>query len=215
MAIAHLGSGCSVTTVLHGRSIDNTMGLTPTGGVVMGTRPGDLDPGLMLYLERHAVDDHEPDPASAVEAMLNHDAGMVALSGQPNDMRKVRWAAAGGDAKAQLALAVFVYSIRKALGAAFFVLGGMDAVVFTGGIGEHDAATRAEVLAGLESLGLALDPIKNDGQPASQRDAVRDITASNGASGNTVHGTTSILVLPAQEDWTIARHVDRMLHIAP
>jgi len=214
MIIAHLGSGCSVTTVLDGKSIDTTMGLTPTGGVVMGTRPGDLDPGLMLYLERHAVDDHVLDPASAVEDMLNHNAGMVALSGQPNDMRKVRWAASGGDAKAQLAVAVFVHSLKKAIGAAHFVLGGLDALVFTGGIGEHDAATRAEVLAGLESLGIALDPLKNDDPLAAQRDAVRDITASNGATGKTVAGAASILVLPAQEDWVIARHVDRMLHEA-
>jgi acetate kinase len=214
MVIAHLGSGCSITTVLKGQSVDNTMGLTPTGGIVMGTRPGDLDPGLMLYLERHAVEDHEPDPATAVETMLNKNAGMVALSGQPNDMRKVRWAAAGGDENAQLALAVFVRSIRKALGAAHFVLGGMDALVFTGGIGENDDATRAEVIAGLEPLGFALDPIKNDDPTASQRGAVRDITASKVESGKPVPGTTAILVLPAQEDWTIARHVDRMLHEA-
>ncbi|SEG22581.1 acetate kinase [Bryocella elongata] len=214
MVIAHLGSGCSVTTVLDGKSIDTTMGLTPTGGVVMGTRPGDVDPGLMLYLERHAVEDHETDPASAVEYMLNHNAGIVALSGQPNDLRKVRWAAAGGDAKAQLALAVFVHSVKKAVGAACFVLGGLDALVFTGGIGEHDAATRAEVVAGLGALGIALDSQKNEAPETGQGGTVRDITASNGATGKTIAGAASMLVLPAQEDWVIARHVDRMLHEA-
>lgn len=213
LAIAHLGSGCSLTAVRGGKSVDNTMGLTPTGGLVMGTRPGDLDPGLMLYLERHAVADHVDDPATEVETMLNQHAGLVALSGQPNDLRKIRWAASGGDAKAQLALAVFIHSIRKALGAACFTLGGLDSVVFTGGIGEHDAATRAEVVAGLEALGLALDLVRNDDQAAAGRSSVRDITASNPESSDTSPGT-SILVLPAQEDWIIARHVDRLLHQA-
>lgn len=213
-AIAHLGSGCSVTTLLEGRSVDTTMGMTPTGGLVMGTRPGDLEPGLMLYLLRHV--DHPQDGLAAadhVEAMVNRKSGMAALSGQPNDMRQIRWAAAGGDERARLALAVFVYSVRKALGAASFVLGGLDAVVFTGGIGENDAATRAEVLEGLAPLGIALDPALNEARPA--RGTVRDITASNQTSAEAGRGRTSILILPAQEDWVIARHVDRMLHESP
>ena len=146
LLIAHLGSGCSVTACVEGRSVDTSMGLTPTGGVVMGTRPGDLDPGLVIYLVR------QMGGAEAVETMLNHKAGMVALSGQANDMKAVRKAAGVGDADAVLALKVFTRSVRKALGGMCWALGGVDAIVFTGGIGEHDGATRDEVLSGVPGL---------------------------------------------------------------
>jgi acetate kinase len=146
LVIAHLGSGCSVTAVLDGKSVDTTMGLTPTGGVVMGTRPGDLDPGLILYLLRQ----QKGDAATAVETTLNHEAGMIALSGQPNDMKAIRKAAGAGDAGALLALRVFTRSVTKAIGGFQWLLGGLDAIVFTGGIGEHDATTRTEVLGGAD-----------------------------------------------------------------
>ena len=110
------------------------MGLTPTGGVVMGTRPGDLDPGLVLYLLRQAQGDRVA-AMNSVETLLNHKAGMVALSGLPNDMRGVRKAAAAGSADARLALQIFTRSVRKAIGAFSWLLGGLDAIVFTGGIG--------------------------------------------------------------------------------
>jgi acetate kinase len=150
MVIAHLGSGCSVTALVDGKSVDTTMGLTPTGGVVMGTRPGDLDPGLVLYLLRQAEGDREA-ALSAVETTLNHKAGMVALSGLPNDMRAVRKATT---ADARLALDIFTRSVRKAIGAFAWLLGGLDAVVFTGGIGEHDVQSRTEILRGLGSYGV-------------------------------------------------------------
>ena len=134
MIIAHLGSGCSVTALLDGQSIDTSMGLTPTGGVVMGTRPGDLDPGLVLYLLR------QPGATVAsVEHMVNHEAGLKALGGV-NDMRKLR-----ADPQAALALAIFIASIRKTIGG-YAAVYGLDALVFTGGIGEHDAATRTQIL---------------------------------------------------------------------
>ena len=123
MVIAHLGSGCSVTAVVDGRSVDTTMGLTPTGGVVMGTRPGDLDPGLVFYLLRQQAGTAE-ERVGAVEKMLNHDAGMVALSGLPNDMKEVRKAAADGDERAKLTLRVFTRSVRKAIGGYCWLLGG-------------------------------------------------------------------------------------------
>jgi acetate kinase len=155
MAIAHLGSGCSVTAVLDGRSLENTMGLTPTGGVVMGTRPGDLDPGVVLYLLRQQQGT-AAEATGAVEQLLNHNAGMVALSAMDNDVKAVRAAAASGDQKARLALKVFTRSVTKALGSYWFLLGGLDAIVFAGGIGEHDPQTRADVLAGLDGIGIAL-----------------------------------------------------------
>jgi len=193
MVIAHLGSGCSVTAVVNGESVDTTMGLTPTGGVVMGTRPGDVDPGLLLYLLRQQEGTDEPDK---LEKMLNHDAGMVALTGLPNDMKAVRKAAKDGNAQATLALKVFTRSIRKAIGGFAWLMGGLDTIVFTGGIGEHDAATRADVLSGSEaSINSSLNEAKSDG--------VRRISASD--------SKTAVFAVPAQEDLVIALHVTRMV----
>jgi acetate kinase len=195
--IAHLGSGCSVTALVDGCSVDNSMGLTPAGGVVMGTRPGDLDPGVVLYLVRQQKDANEA--VSAVEKMLNHDAGMVALSGMPNDVKTVREAAAKGNADAVLALKVFTRSVRKAIGSYAWLLGGVDAVIFSGGIGEHDAVTRAETLRGLEGFGIELDEAAN-GKRAT---GVRTISAAR--------AQTAIWVVPAEEDLMIAMHVERMV----
>jgi acetate kinase len=193
MVIAHLGSGCSVTAVVEGESVDTTMGLTPTGGVVMGTRPGDLDPGLLLYLLRQQ---EGPDEPARLEKMLNHDAGMVALTALPNDMKAVRKAAKEGNAQATLALKVFTRGIRKAIGGFAWLMGGLDAIVFTGGIGEHDAKTRAEVLSGSEvSINSSLNEAKSEG--------VRRISASD--------SKTAVFAVPAQEDLVIALHVKRMV----
>jgi acetate kinase len=198
MVIAHLGSGCSVTALLEGQSVDTTMGLTPTGGVVMGTRPGDLDPGLLLYLLRQ----QRGDQAKELEAMLNHKAGMVALSGMANDMKAMREAVGmPGDphhAAAKLAIAIFVRSVRKAIGGFSFLLGGLDAVVFTGGIGEHDAVTRHEILLGLDGMGIALDEAAN----SAKQSGLRNVSAAG--------SITSVLVVPAAEDLMIAWHVGRM-----
>lgn len=193
MVIAHLGSGCSVTAVVDGRSVDTTMGLTPTGGVVMGTRPGDLDPGVVVYLMRQMER-----KVTALEKMLNHDSGMVALSGMPNDMKAVRQAAAKGDAKATLAVEIFTRSVKKAMGGFMALMGGVDAVVFAGGIGEHDARSRAEILSGLDGLGILMDSELNE----ADGDGIRRLSASE--------SVTKVLVVPAKEDWMIAVHVQRM-----
>jgi acetate kinase len=199
MVIAHLGSGCSVTAVVEGRSVDTTMGLTPTGGVVMGTRPGDLDPGLVLYLLRQM----EGDKVSALETMLNHDAGMVALSEMPNDMKSVREAVVRGDAKAKLAVEIFTRSVKKAVGGFMALMGGVEAVVFAGGIGEHDARSRAEILGGLEVFGISINSERNE----AKGDAVRRVSASD--------SVPMTLVVPAKEDWMIAMHVDRLARSGP
>lgn len=193
MVIAHLGSGCSVTAVVDGCSVDTSMGLTPTGGVVMGTRPGDLDPGLVLYLLRTG------DGVDAVEKMLNHEAGMVGLSEMENDVKKVRAAAAEGDEKARLALKVFTRSVMKVTGGYAWLMGGLDAVVFSGGIGEHDALTRSEVLDGLTQLGVVVDSELN----AAKESRMRRVSASDSA--------TKVFVVPSQEDLMIAVHVDEMV----
>jgi acetate kinase len=194
MVIAHLGSGCSVTALLDGRSVDTTMGLTPTGGVVMGTRPGDLDPGLMLYLLRQM----QGDSIAALEKMLNHDAGMVALSGLPNDMKTVREAAAKGDVRASLAVDIFTRSVKKAIGSYIALLGGLDAVVFAGGIGEHDTKSREEILHGLGSFGISINSDLN----TAKGNTLRQLNASQ--------SQTAVFVVPAKEDWMIAVHVEHM-----
>jgi acetate kinase len=194
MVIAHLGSGCSVTALVDGQSVDTTMGLTPTGGVLMGTRPGDLDPGLVLFLLRQMKGD-----ASALETMMNHDSGMVALSGLPNDMKAVREAAAKGDARAKLAVEIFTRSVKKAVGGFVALMGGVDSVVFAGGIGEHDARSRAEILGGLESFGISVDSVRNE----DSGEAARRLSASD--------SLPMVLVVPAKEDWMIAVHVGRMM----
>jgi len=194
MVIAHLGSGCSVTAVVDGCSVDTTMGLTPTGGVVMGTRPGDLDPGLVLFLLRRM----KGDGASALERILNHDSGMVALSGMPNDMKAVRGAVVKDDARARLAVEIFTRSVKKAVGGFIALMGGVDAVVFAGGIGENDARSRAEILGGMESFGISINSALNE----ATGDAIRRLNASDSAP--------MVFVVPAKEDWMIAVHVGRM-----
>lgn len=198
MVIAHLGSGCSVTALEGGRSVDTTMGLTPTGGVVMGTRPGDLDPGLVLYLLRQMEGDRAA-AFGAVEAILNRKAGMVALSGLPNDMRGVREAAEKGNQRATLALEIFTRSVKKAVGSFIALMGGVDTIVFTGGIGEHDARSRMEILDGLETLGIQVD----SGLNAGAGDGVRRINASE--------SKTAVFAIPTKEDLMIAVHVDSMV----
>jgi acetate kinase len=202
MAIAHLGSGCSVTALLDGRSIDTTMGLTPTGGVVMGTRPGDLDPGLVLYLLRQQTGDRNQS-FNAVEQLLNRDSGIVALSGLPNDMRSTRKAAAEGDGSAQLAIAVFTRSVRKAIGGFSWLMGGLDAIVFTGGIGEHDTLSRSEILDHLQPLGIHIEEELNVAEKNQRDSPLRTISASE--------SKIEVLVIPPKEDWMIAIHLQRML----
>jgi acetate kinase len=201
MVIAHLGSGCSVTALRNGQSIDTTMGLTPAGGIVMGTRPGDLDSGLLLYLLRRQPGSRD-EAAASLEAMLNHHSGMVALSGLPNDVKAVRKAAADGNPHAALALKVFTRSVTKAVGGFCWLLGGLDALIFAGGIGEHDSQTRSEVLAGLESQGIFVNISLNEAPAQTTAAALRRISASD--------SKTAVCIIPAQEDLMIAVHVDRM-----
>ena len=190
LIIAHLGSGSSVTALHEGRSINTTMGLTPTGGVLMGTRPGDLDPGLIFYLLRQpgaSVD--------SVEQMLNHDSGLKALAGS-SDVRKLRDASAH-DPKATLALAIFCRGVRMAI-AGFAAVHGMDALVFTGGIGEHDALTRLDIADHLFDGQPRIDEPAN----RAKADGLRAISAAD--------SNLPVYIVPAEEDLMIARHVVRM-----
>ena len=189
--IAHLGSGASLAAVKNGRSVDTTMGLTPTGGIPMATRSGDLDPGVLLYLLRVKGMN-----ADSLEGLLNHDSGLTALSGGKGDMRDLEAAADAGDREAQLAIEVFCASIRKVIAAYAAVLGGLDLLVFAGGIGEHSPRIRRSVCQGLQFLGISID------DPANQLPADR-------ISPN--QSKVSVSVVPSQEDRQIARHCRAML----
>jgi acetate kinase len=153
----HLGSGASVCAVWNGQSVDTSMGLTPLEGLVMGTRSGDIDPGLLLYLLRT-----KKMTAEALDDLLNHQSGLQGVSGRSADVRDLEQAVGAGDARAAMALELFAYRVRKYLGAYAAALGGLDAIAFTGGIGEHAAALRERICAGLEFLGVYLDVDQNE-----------------------------------------------------
>lgn len=152
----HLGNGCSITAVEGGKSVDTSMGFTPIEGLVMGTRPGDVDPGVLLYL----LNRFESDIAK-LDDLLNKQSGLLGLSGSSNDMRDLLQKRGEGDRRAGLAVEIFCYRIRKYIGSYMAALGGADAVIFTGGIGENAAEVREEICEGLQPLGVTLDPEKN------------------------------------------------------
>ena len=153
---AHLGAGASLAALRNGRSVDTSMGMTPTGGVPMATRSGDLDPGIIVFLLRT-----QHSTANELEALLNRESGLGALSGGKSDMRMLEQSAANGDARAQLAIEVFAQAVRKQVGAYAAELGGLDLLVFTGGIGEHSSSMRNRICTGLEFLGITSgDPEK-------------------------------------------------------
>ncbi|AQZ69517.1 acetate kinase [[Actinomadura] parvosata subsp. kistnae] len=184
LIVLHLGNGASATAIAGGRSVDTSMGMTPLEGLVMGTRSGDVDPALAGYLARTAGLD-----AEQVEHALSHRGGLLALTGS-NDMRQAR---ARDDDEARLALAVYTRRIRKYVGAYYALLGRVDAIVFTGGVGEHDAATRAESLAGLERLGITVDAALNEADATGER-----AVSPPGAE-------VPVLVVPTDEEGEIAR----------
>lgn len=152
---AHLGNGASLCALRDGKSVDTSMGLTPTGGIPMGTRSGDLDPGILVYLLRNEKFD-----ADQLEDLLNHECGLFALSAGERDVRALQERAARNDSQAILALDIFAVAIRKMIGAYIALLGGIELLVFTGGIGEHSERIRSAATSGLDSLGLTADKIQ-------------------------------------------------------
>jgi len=163
LIVAHLGNGASVTAIRDGQSIDTSMGMTPTGGFLMGTRSGDLDPGVMVYLLRHGFES-----AEALERTFDHESGLLGVSGQTSDVRKLS-ALRANDAHADLALRLFSYQVRKTIAAMAAALGGVELLVFTGGIGEHATEVRNDIIAGLKFLGdfqISVLPSREDEQIA-------------------------------------------------
>src|SRR5580692_2715414 len=164
LVVAHLGNGASITAIRNGQSLDTSMGLTPTGGIVSGTRTGDIDPGVLLFILRKVAEkaDSASSAADQLETIAAKKAGLLGISELSNDMRELREAIKNGNPKARLAVDKFVWTIQKWIGGFFVELNGLDMLVFTGGIGEIDIASRAEICAGLTALGIELDSARNN-----------------------------------------------------
>jgi acetate kinase len=200
IVVAHLGSGSSVAAIANGKSVDTSMGFTPTGGIPMATRTGDLDPGVLIALQRPGLSPAGALSVDKLEEVLNHNSGLRALSNGISDMQQLEEAANSSDLQAKksaaLAIAIFATGVAKTIASYIISLGGLDLVVFTGGIGEHSAAFRQAVVERLQSLGIRLAPAANQ-QHAG--------TISSPGSN------VMVRILPAQEDLQIARHARAML----
>ncbi len=182
----HLGNGASAAAIRGGKSIDTSMGLTPLEGLVMGTRSGDLDPAILFYLNRESGLDMD-----TLDTLLNKESGLKGICGE-NDMRTISEAAEQGDHQARLALTIFCYRLKKYIGAYMAALGGVDCIVFTGGIGENSAIVRQMSCQGLERLGIRLDEGKN----SIRQDDILEIQATD--------SSVKLLVVPTDEELEIA-----------
>lgn len=185
---AHLGNGCSLAAVQNGNSVDTSMGMTPLEGIAMGTRSGDIDPAIIFHLA-----EHKGMTLKQINNLLQKESGLKGLSGLTNDLRDVDAAAAQGNQRAQLALDVYAYRIRKYIGAFLAVLHNPRAIVFTGGVGERGIAMRERILTGLDHLGIVFDPARNR--------SVAAIEAEISAPGSPIH----VMVVPTNEELMIAR----------
>src|SRR3984957_9372874 len=187
LIVCHLGNGASVTAVANGKSVDTSMGFTPLEGLMMGTRSGSIDPSILVYLiRRHGYS------ADQIEEILNRKSGLRGVSGNASDMREILDLMDQGNERARLAYDIYAHRLTREIGAMLAVLGGVDAIVFTGGIGENCAPLRQVVCDQLAFLGLKLDPAKN---------ANPDLDQNVAAAGSSIQ----VLVIRADEDWEIAR----------
>ena len=200
LIVAHLGNGASITAIRNGESLDTSMGLTPTGGIISGSRTGDIDPGVVIFILKK-IAASTPDAAAAaekLETVFSKKSGLLGVSGLSNDMRDLREAIKSGNERARMAVDKFTSTIAKWIGSYFAELGGLDMLVFTGGIGENDIASRAEICAGLAALGIVLDPEKNNVRGAA-------VISSDNAR-------VKVRVIPPAEDLMIVNHVVRLLN---
>jgi len=186
LIICHLGNGGSLSAVKHGNSIDTTMGFTPLEGLMMGTRSGSVDPGILIHLMRQGKS------ASEIDQLLNKDSGLKGVSGVSHDLREIREAISHGDERAKLAQEMYIHRLKACFGSMLMSLGGVDAVVFTAGIGEHAPHIRAAACEGMAFLGVAIDAAQNEADPIDQ-----DIATASSA--------VRVLVIKTQEDWAIAQ----------
>jgi acetate kinase len=202
LIVAHLGNGASITAIRNGKSLDTSMGLTPTGGIISGTRTGDIDPGVLLFILRKIAEtaNNATEAADRLEAVINLKAGLLGVSDLSNDMRDLREAIEKGNAKARLAVNKFTWTIAKWIGSYLAELNGLDMLVFTGGIGVNDIASRAEICVGLGALGIVVNPVRNN----VRGEAV--ISAED--------SPVTVRVIPPAEDLIIVNHVVRLLSTA-
>jgi len=199
LVVAHLGNGASISAIRNGKCLDTSMGLTPTGGIISGTRTGDIDPGVLLFILRKICETatSASDAADKLETVASKKSGLLGVSDLSNDMRDLREAIKTGNAKARLAVDKFTWTIARWIGSYVAELGGLDMLVFTGGIGENDIDSRSEVCAGLGALGIILDAKRNN----VRGEAV--ISAEN--------SPVTVRVIPPAEDLIIVNHVVRLL----
>jgi len=199
LVVAHLGNGASISAIRNGKCLDTSMGLTPTGGIISGTRTGDIDPGVLIFILRKICETatSASDAADKLETVASKKSGLLGVSDLSNDMRDLREAIETGNAKARLAVDKFTWTIARWIGSYVAELGGLDMLVFTGGIGENDIDSRAEVCAGLSALGIVLDPKRNN----VRGEAV--ISAEN--------SPVTVRVIPPAEDLMIVNHVVRLM----
>jgi acetate kinase len=193
----HLGNGCSLAAIQGGHSVDTTMGFTPLDGLMMGSRSGSVDPGILTYLMRQ-----KGQSAQQLDQILNKESGLLGISGISGDMRQILAAAKSGHPRAQLAFDIYIHRLQSAIGAMAAVLGGIDALIFTAGVGENSPEVRAATCENFAYLHLKLDPQKNL-QPCSDQDIA--------AAGSSV----PVLLIHAQEDWAIARECWKLMRGAP
>jgi acetate kinase len=199
LVVAHLGNGASISAIRNGECLDTSMGLTPTGGIISGTRTGDIDPGVLLFILRKICETatSASDAADKLETVASKKSGLLGVSGLSNDMRDLRDAIKAGNAKARLAVDKFTWTIARWIGSYVAELDGLDMLVFTGGIGENDIASRAEICAGLSALGIVLDPVRNNVRGAAV------ISDEN--------SPVTVRVIPPAEDLMIVNHVVRLM----
>ena len=199
LIVAHLGNGASISAIRNGKCLDTSMGLTPTGGIISGTRTGDIDPGVLLFILRKIAETgvSAAEAADKLESVASKKAGLLGVSDLSNDMRDLREAITAGNAKARLAVDKFTWTIAKWIGSYVAELGGLDMLVFTGGIGENDIASRTEICSGLSALGIILDPERNNVRGAA-------VISSE-------FSPVTVRVIPPAEDLMIVNHVVRML----
>jgi acetate kinase len=199
LIVAHLGNGASISAILDGQCLDTSMGLTPTGGIISGSRTGDIDPGVILFI-LNKIAETEPDTTRAaekLETVVSKKSGLLGMSELSNDMRDLREAIAAGNPNARLAVDKFAWTIAKWIGGFVAELNGLDMLVFTGGIGENDIASRAEICAGLSTLGIVIDHDRNNVRGA--------------AVISTDKSPVTVRVIPPLEDLVIVNHVVRLL----
>jgi acetate kinase len=199
LIVAHLGNGASISAIRNGHCLDTSMGLTPSGGIISASRTGDIDPGVVIFILKQ-IAKSEPDTLKAadkLETVISKKSGLVGMSGVSNDMRDLRDGIKQGNAHARLAVDKFTSTIAKWIGSFYAELNGLDMLVFTGGIGENDIASRAEICSGLSALGIVIDSARNNVRGEAT------ISAAN--------SRVAVRVIPPAEDLMIVNHVLRLL----